>query len=81
MLKYPPDKQSVAQHNTAYAEWQQEHGDDAQAIEALIAEHAEILRATSKSSRPSEAPRRVSAIAVQMAEMVSGTSVKFPSSR
>lgn len=65
-----PEKHSAAQHNAAFSEWHKENGQDPEAIQALFTEHAKILADAPMSTKPSEVPKRVSSIAVQMAEMV-----------
>lgn len=67
------DKQTAAQHNAAFTEWHQEHGDDPDAVQSLLDEHAKILGEAPTSLKANEVPKRVSAISVQMAEMVSSS--------
>lgn len=65
------DKQSPAEYNSAFKEWQAEHSDDPEAIAALLAEHAAIPDNVSAKEKPSQQiAKRVSAIAQQMADMV-----------
>ncbi|KZP22525.1 hypothetical protein FIBSPDRAFT_890401 [Athelia psychrophila] len=61
--------QTAAQYNTAFTGWQEQHGDDPDAVAALLQEHANILASDTKTSRPSDIPKRVSVISQQMADM------------
>lgn len=72
------EKLSAAQHNAAFSEWHAEHGDDSEAVQALLTEHAKILAEAPQSSRSNEVQKRVSAIAVQMADMVSVSTAVLP---
>lgn len=63
--------QTAAQYNAAFTGWQEQHGDDPDAVAALLQEHANILASDTKTSRPSDIPKRVSVISQQMADMVS----------
>lgn len=65
-----PAKKTPAQHNTAFADWQLEHGDDPDAVAGILEEHAKIVATTNIASKPTDIPKRVTLIAQQMAEMV-----------
>lgn len=63
-------KQTSAQHNAAFTEWQAEHRDDPEAVTALLEEHARIVTEAPQATKSTEIPKRVAVISQQMADMV-----------
>lgn len=61
----------MAQHNAAFAAWQRAHGDDPDAVAALLQEHAQIVASENIGSKTTDIPKRVASISQQMADMAS----------
>lgn len=62
---------TAKQYNHAYQRWKDTEGDDPDAVQALLAEHAEIQATLVKPVKAKDLQKRTSAIATQMGSLVS----------
>lgn len=68
--RLPTASWTTRQYNKAYQEWKDSVGDDPDAVQALLAEHAELQAAQVKPVRTVDLQKRTSAIATQMGSLV-----------
>lgn len=68
---------SAQKYNNAYKEWKENEGDDPDAVQALLAEHAAILASQIKPVKAADLQKRASSIATQMGSLVSPSPISL----
>lgn len=62
---------TTRQYNDAYKDWKENEGDNPEAVDALLAEHAQIEATELKPVKTIDLQKRTSHIATQMGGLVS----------